>query len=95
MFSEFQLWVYDVWLCAGRQTEPTCELLSNGFELLWAQVQVLVGVQGGEEEQPLIPQGLESQLLVWEEEAREISLEPPAGVHCGPSGVNPSTARGR
>lgn len=94
--------VHYVWLCAGRalegSQEPTCELLSDGFELLWAQVQVLVCVQGGEEEQPLIPQGLQSQLLVWEEEAREIMLEPAAEVHSGRSGVNPhpsSSSRGK
>lgn len=76
----------------GRQ-EPTCELFSDGFELLGAQVQILVCVQGGEEEQPLIPQGLQSQLLVWEEEASEISLEPPAEIHSGPSGVNPHSSQ--
>lgn len=83
--------VHYVWLCAGRalegKQEPTRELLSDGLELLWAQVQVLVCVQGGEEEEPLIPQGLQSQLLVWEEEASEISLETPAEIHSGPSGI--------
>lgn len=42
---------------------PTCELLCNWLELFWADVQIVVGIQGGEEKEAFIPQRLQGHLL--------------------------------
>lgn len=42
----------------------TCEFLNNGFKLLRTEIQVMVGIQGGEEKKTLCTQGSNTLFLL-------------------------------